>query len=140
MIDCCSHAVTVYDFWGGGLPKSSASKPPDWGKLLLAPTMTLVVRSPFRAKHHVVVQCMARWMKCPLPLPQAPSPSPNPPRPPTPRRQGGQGRIGDIIGKGLRTAVALSTASCFMKEPVTVELGMDFSPFVGPTPICVQRG
>ncbi len=28
----------------------------------------LVVRSPFRAKHHVVVQYMARWMKCPLPL------------------------------------------------------------------------
>ncbi len=27
-------------------------------------------------------------------------------------RQGGQGRIDDITGKGLRTAVALSTASC----------------------------
>ncbi len=27
-------------------------------------------------------------------------------------RQGGQGRMDDITGKGLRTAVALSTASC----------------------------
>ncbi len=35
---------------------------------------------PFRAKHHVVVQYVARWMKCPLPPPQPPS-----------RRQGGQG-------------------------------------------------
>ncbi len=29
----------------------------------------VVVRSPFRAKHHVVVQYTARWMKCPLPPP-----------------------------------------------------------------------
>ncbi len=28
---------------------------------------TIIVRSPFRAKHHVAVQYMARWMKCPLP-------------------------------------------------------------------------
>ena len=35
------------------------------------------MRSPFRAKHHVVVQYMARWMKCPLP----PLPNPLPPRP-----------------------------------------------------------
>ncbi len=34
------------------------------------PILSLVVRSPFRAKHHVVVQYMARLMKCPLlPLP-----------------------------------------------------------------------
>ncbi len=32
---------------------------PDW----------LIVQSPFRAKHHVVVQYMAGWMKYPLPLP-----------------------------------------------------------------------
>ncbi len=38
-----------------------------------------VVRSPFRAKHHVVVQYMARWMKCPLPPPPLdPLPLPNP--------------------------------------------------------------
>ncbi len=38
------------------------------------------VRSPFRAKHHVVVQYMARWMKCPLPppLPQPPPPTRSP--------------------------------------------------------------
>ena len=28
-----------------------------------------VVRSPFRVKHHVVVQYIAEWMKCPLPPP-----------------------------------------------------------------------
>ncbi len=32
------------------------------------------------------------------------------------RRQGGQGRIDDITGKGLRTAVALSTASCLVER------------------------
>ncbi len=43
------------------------------------------------------------------PLPQPPCPGP----PGSPhRRQGGQGRIGDITSKGLRTAVALSTAAC----------------------------
>ncbi len=71
----------------------------------------VIVRSPFWAKHHVVVQCMARWMKCPL------SPSPPPPPgmdpPPGPPWQGEHGRIDDITGKGLCTAVALSTASCF---------------------------
>ncbi len=73
----------------------------------------VVVRSPFRAKHYVAVQYMARWMKCPLPPPPlAPSPS-LPPCPQTPQgRQGGQGGISNITGKGLRTAVALSTASC----------------------------
>ena len=40
----------------------------------------IVVRSPFGAKHHVAVQFMARWMKCPLP----PCPSPNPPPLPLP--------------------------------------------------------
>ncbi len=48
----------------------------------------LIVRSPFGAKHHVVVQYMARWMKCPLPPPPTPlplSPTPLPlPQPPTP--------------------------------------------------------
>ncbi len=57
----------------------------------------------------------------PAPSPLSPGPhtpgSPPPPDPPCPQtpphgRQGGQGRIGDITGKGLRTAVALSTASC----------------------------
>ncbi len=38
----------------------------------------LIVRSPFRAKHHVVVQYMARWMKCPLPPPPKPHPPPLP--------------------------------------------------------------
>ena len=34
-----------------------------------------------QGKHHVVVQCMARWMKCPLPppWPGPPSPWPGPP-------------------------------------------------------------
>ncbi len=40
----------------------------------------LVVRSPFRAKHHVVVQYMARWMKYPLPLPPNPPTLPLPPQ------------------------------------------------------------
>ncbi len=58
----------------------------------------------------------------PCPLPPNPPPHPLPPHPlpldppalgPHPcRKQGGQGRIDDITGKGLRTAVALSTASC----------------------------
>ncbi len=37
----------------------------------------IVVGSPSRVKHHVVVQYMVRWMKCPLPPgppgPQAPT-------------------------------------------------------------------
>ncbi len=43
----------------------------------------IVVRSPFRAKHHVVVQYMARRMKCPLP----PSPFPNTLPQPPPQEQ-----------------------------------------------------
>ncbi len=58
---------------------------------LKEPFEVLVVRSPFRAKHYVVVQYMAAGLKCPL------SPSPLPPPPPVDsmsgRRQGGQGRI-----------------------------------------------
>ncbi len=45
---------------------------------------------------------------CPDPLPLDPSCPWTTPH----RRQGGQGRIVDITSKGLRTAVALSTASC----------------------------
>ncbi len=73
---------------------------------------------------------MARWMKCPLPPcldPPAWTPSPSPwPGPPcldppqacmTCGRQGGQERIDDITGKGLLTAVALSTASCSVQAP-----------------------
>ncbi len=41
----------------------------------------LFVRSPFRAKHHVVVQYVARWMKCPLPSSPAPA-QPSAPGPP----------------------------------------------------------
>ncbi len=114
-----------------------------WSPALLHPGVStrFVVRSPFWAKHHVVVQNMARWMKCPLPPTPTPSPTPPPtlnppypqtpppyPRPPPCRRQGGQGRIGDITGKGLRTAVALSTASCLRffclaQSPVKLCLG-----------------
>ncbi len=90
---------------------------------------SLIVQSPFGAKHHVVVQYMAAEPKCPRPPmepPLARPPQPNPPPhgqtlthgPPLPPdlrgRQGGQGRIDDITGKGLRTAVALSTASCLI--------------------------
>ncbi len=43
----------------------------------------MIVRSPFRAKHHVVVQYMEGWMKYPLPFPlpnpSAPPPTPSPP-------------------------------------------------------------
>ncbi len=60
----------------------------------------------------------------PLPLPDSPSPhgTPSPCQTPpvacmTCGRQGGQGRIDDITGKGLRTAVALSTASCCVPAP-----------------------
>ncbi len=70
---------------------------------------TFIVRSPFRAKHHVVVQYMTGWMKCPLPPPPPPNPPAGPPPPPDPtppcwtppprRRQGGQGRIDGITGR-----------------------------------------
>ena len=56
---------------------------------------------------------------CPLnPLAQPPPPPPawTPPLEPH-RRQGGQGRIGIITSKALRTAVALSTASCYINMP-----------------------
>ncbi len=46
----------------------------------------------------------------PAPLPD---PSPRTP-PPSCGRHGGQGEIGDITSKGLRTAVALSTAAYFL--------------------------
>ncbi len=59
---------------------------------VLCSARELVVRSPFRARHHVVVQYMAAGPKCPLP--------PGSPRPPpwttcsmTGGRQGEQGRI-----------------------------------------------
>ncbi len=42
---------------------------------------TLIVRSPLRAKHHVVVQYMAVGWKCPCPLPPNPLPLPQPPSP-----------------------------------------------------------
>ncbi len=108
-------------------PAGRELSPLPLGKIFVFPNRKdickyLVVRSPFRAKHHVVVQYMAAGLKCPLP----PSPSPPPPDPPplpdpphtdsmTGGRQGGQLRIdeqGRIIG--LRTAVALSTASYFV--------------------------
>ncbi len=85
----------------------------------------VIVRSPFRAKHHVVVQYMAGWMKCPLspPLPTPPpDPLPDPPSPcqtPPPHREDKEDKEESmtlLAGKGLCTAVALSTASCFGKE------------------------
>ncbi len=45
-------------------------------------TEVLIVRSPFRAKHHVVVQCMAAGLKCPLPPPPYQTPLPPWPDPP----------------------------------------------------------
>ncbi len=56
----------------------------------------------------------------PLPNPPDPAQTPLPLDPPAPEpschgRQGGQGRIDDITGKGLHTAVALSTASCSLR-------------------------
>ena len=43
------------------------------------PPSSLIVRSPFRAKHHVVVQNMAAGLKYPLPpSPQTPLPDPPP--------------------------------------------------------------
>ncbi len=55
----------------------------------------------------------------PPPQPPPPLPTPLPYWTPSPwRRQGGQGRNDDITGKGLRTAVALSTASCLTRRRV----------------------
>ncbi len=99
--------------------------------------MFIIVRSPFRAKHHVVMQYMAAGPKCPLPPPaQTPTPHPQPPplarppRPDPPPLQKTAWLVEDkedqeeLINKeelmtlkllqrckGLRTAVALSTAS-----------------------------
>ena len=72
----------------------------------------VIVRSPFRAKHHVVMQYMAAGLKYPLPPPPLPLPPGQTPlaRPPpwpdpllpwtvcsmTGGRQGGQGRIDGI--------------------------------------------
>ncbi len=62
-------------------------------------TPFFVVRSPFRAKHHVVVQDMAAGLKCPLPPCGTPAAWPDPPTNPHPvdsmtgGGQGGQGRI-----------------------------------------------
>ncbi len=91
---------------------------------------TLIVRSPFRAKHQVVVHGKVAEMSPALSLP-TPLPLPNPlPPNPTPdplphRRQGGQGGIGDITGKGFRTAVALSTASCLYVQASVLPQGLN---------------
>ncbi len=87
------------------------------------------MRSPFRAKHHVVMQYMAAGPKCPLPPPQPP-PSQNPPRPDPPPAEdsiagGGQGGPGRIDKQGRiddinATAVALSTASRFHSAVIKV--------------------
>ena len=106
-------------------------------------TMLFIVRSPFRAKHHVVVQYMTGGRKCPLPpSPLTPSPSPNPlpawtpmPNPPplwpdpppltdsmTGGRQRGQGRIdeqgriGDITDTTRDFALQLPWALLFVCE------------------------
>ncbi len=62
-------------------PHSMTTRPPEIFACNRA-AGDVVVRSPFRAKHHVVVQYMAGWMKCPLP----PSPPPNPLSPARPPR------------------------------------------------------
>ncbi len=98
---------------GGG---RAGSQPP--GSAGAGPTsVTVIVRSPFRAKHHVVVQFMARWMKCPLspsPLNLLPPPhgqNPLAAGPPldsmTGGRQGGQGRIDDITDAARDLALQL---------------------------------
>ncbi len=71
-------------------------------------TKSVIVRSPFGVKHHVVVQYMAAGLKCPLPPPPCGTPSPcgtplpeadppcsqtSPADSMTGRRQGGQWRI-----------------------------------------------
>ncbi len=101
-----------------------------------------IVRSPFRAKHHVVMQYMAAGPKCPLPpAPRPPAPRPPPwgQTPPPEARPPPQKTVWlvedkedqeELINKeelmtltplqcckGLRTAVALSTASrCDVRE------------------------
>ncbi len=69
-------------------------------------------------KHHVVVQYMAGWMKCPLPLPLPQPPPPARPPPPTGPPCGEDKEDKEesttlLASKGLCTAVALSKASCF---------------------------
>ncbi len=84
----------------------------------------IVVRSPFRAKHHVVMQYMAAGPKCPLPPPDPPGQTP--PLQKTAWLVEDKEDQEELINKeelmtltplqrckGLRTAVALSTASRF---------------------------
>ncbi len=65
----------------------------------------IIVRSPFRAKHHVVVSAVYgkvdEMSPTPLPSPNPPPPcqTPIPHQTPQHRRQGGQGRINDITGR-----------------------------------------
>ncbi len=91
------------------------------------------MRSPSKAKHHVVVQYMAWWMKCPLPPP--PTHPAQAPYGQTPHSQTPQWTAWLVEDKedeeelmnkeelmtlpcckGLRTAVALSTASCWCRS------------------------
>ncbi len=96
----------------------------------LSLNLPVFVRSPCRAKHHVVVQYMAAGPKCPLPplpLPQPPPPPPTPspyqtplplpdPLPPW-RKQGGQGRIDDITGQqGTSHCSCLEHCFLFLKR------------------------
>ncbi len=88
-----------------------------------------VVRSPFRAKHHVVMQYMAAGPKCPLAPPPPPRQTPPPARPPLQKTAWlveDKEDLEELINKeelmtltplqrckGLCTTVALSTASCY---------------------------
>ncbi len=60
-------AATTYPFYVGHANRLALLK-------CIAVAAPVIVRSPFGAKHHVVVQYMASWMKCPLPPPLQPLP------------------------------------------------------------------
>ncbi len=93
--------------------------------------LRIIVRSPFRAKHHVVMQYMAAGPNCPLPpLPRPPPPAPpDPPRPDPPQTPpaedsmagGGQGGPGRIDKQGRidyinATATLQGTSHCSCLE------------------------
>ncbi len=132
----------------GGCPDRGSSlrkNTPRWLELLslcscflfcsIVSVPKFIVRSPFRAKHYVVMQYMAAGPKCPLPPPPWIDPYPSPllpPLDPTTARPPPKKTAWlvedredqeELMNKeelttlptrqGLRTAVALSTASCY---------------------------
>ena len=110
---------------------------------------SFIVRSPFRAKHHVVVQYMAAGPKCPLPPSPCGTPLPPWPDPPkdsmTGRGQGEpgrideQGRIDDITDATRDFALQLPWALLLVQQIAAAGKNSESLQHYGVTPLLAVR-